>query len=302
MAGLSALAHLGVAGLGLTLIMALPSTPPKPLPVTVMLLPARAIQSGGATGSVAATSEVPEMASATVSSPATPAVAEFAPAPPLAVLPVAQVPPPAKPEPRLKPVPKPKPKPKVESPPAPKPKPRPKVESQSAPQPKPTLTLEKSSPKPVMSSAPTVRGHEAEAALPAAAVSGSMAGAMTMATGAGGGHTQAGTAIGSGAQGAAVSGAGLGDSKPAPAYRPEPVYPAFARRLGYEGRVVLHIQVMATGSVGTVRVERSSGYAVLDEAALESVKRWRFKPAQRGGQPVDATLLVPITFKLQGQG
>ncbi len=251
---------------------------------------------------MAAMAEVPDATSATAASLATPAVAKLAPAVPLAVLPVAQVPPSAKPEPRLKPVPKPKPKPKVESPPAPKPKPRPKVESQSAPQPKPTLTLEKSSPKPVMSSVPTVRGHEAEAALPAAAVSGSMAGAMTMATGAGSGHTQAGTAIGSGAQGAAVSGAGLCDSKPAPAYRPEPVYPAFARRLGYEGRVVLHIQVLATGSVGTVRVERSSGYAVLDEAALESVKRWRFKPAQRGGQPVDATLLVPITFKLQGQG
>lgn len=83
---------------------------------------------------------------------------------------------------------------------------------------------------------------------------------------------------------------------------PKPHYPPFARRLGYEGRVVVRILVLPTGTVGTASIERSSGYAVLDEAALAAIKRWRFRPAQRAGQPVDATLNVPITFKLHEPG
>lgn len=294
MTGLSALAHLGVAGLVLPFVMALPSTPPKLLPVTVMLLPARETRSAGASGAMAAALGAPATTAATLAPLATaPTVTEavtprFAPA----VLSPKPFVAPAKLEakPELKPKPTPRPKPR--------PEPRPKAAFRPVPQPKPTLALKNSSPKPVASSAPIVQGREAGTALLAA----SMSGAMAVTTGVGGGNAQVGTATGSGARGAAVFSTGLGDSKPTLAYRPEPAYPTLARRLGYEGRVVLHIQVMATGSVGAVQVERSSGYALLDEAALESVKRWRFKPAQRGGQPVDATLLVPITFKLQNQG
>ena len=297
MTGLSALAHLGVAGLVLPFVMALPSTPPKPLPVTVMLLPARETRSAGASGAMAAALGAPATTAATLAPLATaPTVTEavtprFAPA----VLSPKPFVAPAKLE--AKSELKPKPASRPRSKPEPKPKPRPRATLQSELRPKPALAY-KPPPKRVTPIVPTVHGREADIASPAA----SMPGSMAMTTGAGGGNAQAGAATGSGARGAAVFSTGLGDSKPTLAYRPEPAYPTFARRLGYEGRVVLHIQVMATGSVGAVQVERSSGYALLDEAALESVKRWRFKPAQRGGQPVDATLLVPITFKLQNQG
>jgi protein TonB len=123
-----------------------------------------------------------------------------------------------------------------------------------------------------------------------------------MATGANSGSASAKSGSGSGPQGAASNGHAAGDRQPTPAYQPKPTYPAFARRLGHEGRVVIRIQVLPSGAVAAASVERSSGYAVLDEAALATIKRWRFRPAQRGGQPVDATLNVPITFKLQEQG
>ncbi|NJM13735.1 MAG: energy transducer TonB [Synechococcaceae cyanobacterium SM1_2_3] len=62
------------------------------------------------------------------------------------------------------------------------------------------------------------------------------------------------------------------------------------------------MRVLPTGSVGAADIVRSSGYAVLDEAALTTIKRWRFRPAQQSGQTVDATLDVPIYFRLHDQG
>ncbi len=129
-----------------------------------------------------------------------------------------------------------------------------------------------------------------------------MTGPAGAATGVNSGTAPAKATSGSGLQGAAPDGHAAGDSQPTPAYQPKPTYPAFARRLGHEGRVVIRIQVLSSGAVAAASIERSSGYAVLDEAALASIKRWRFRPAQRAGQPVDATLNVPITFKLQEQG
>ena len=68
---------------------------------------------------------------------------------------------------------------------------------------------------------------------------------------------------------------------------------------GESGRVVLDVEVLASGEAGVVRVEESSGYDILDQAALESVKRWRFVPARRNGAPVPASVRIPIRFALQ---
>lgn len=129
-----------------------------------------------------------------------------------------------------------------------------------------------------------------------------MTGPAGVAMGANSGTAQVKAASGSDSQGIAPSGNAAGDRQPTPAYQPKPTYPPFARRLGHEGRVVIRIQVLSSGEVAAASIERSSGYAVLDEAALATIKRWRFRPAQRAGQPVDATLNVPINFKLQEQG
>lgn len=81
---------------------------------------------------------------------------------------------------------------------------------------------------------------------------------------------------------------------------PAPRYPPLARRMGQQGKVVLRVLVNAGGDPAKVEVRASSGSDVLDEAALDAVKRWRFVPARKGEQAVDAWVLVPITFSLQG--
>ncbi len=79
---------------------------------------------------------------------------------------------------------------------------------------------------------------------------------------------------------------------------PKPEYPAMARRRSLEGKVILKVQVMASGQPGQIAVETGSGYEVLDEAAQETVKHWRFVPAKRGDKAVDSWVRVPIFFKL----
>lgn len=81
---------------------------------------------------------------------------------------------------------------------------------------------------------------------------------------------------------------------------PKPPYPVISRRLGEQGRVVLRIHVTADGLPQIVQVHTSSGYARLDDSALETVRRWKFVAAKLGNEPVAATVLVPIIFSLKG--
>ena len=85
----------------------------------------------------------------------------------------------------------------------------------------------------------------------------------------------------------------LGGSVNAP-----PRYPYLARARAQEGQVVVRVEVDAAGSVHTIAIARSSGFALLDDAALGTVRRWRFEPARRSGVAVTATLDVPISFRL----
>ncbi len=77
-----------------------------------------------------------------------------------------------------------------------------------------------------------------------------------------------------------------------------PRYPRLARREGYEGRVLLRVRVSADGRCLAVQVARSSGYAILDRAATEAVRTWRFRPAARGGRAMASELTIPIRFQL----
>lgn len=98
----------------------------------------------------------------------------------------------------------------------------------------------------------------------------------------------------------AVSLAGaVGRAAAAPyADNPKPTYPAYARRRGIEGRVVLHVEVTAEGGVAVVAVVESSGHDTLDAAAATAVRHWRFQPARRDGVAVPSHLRVPIVFRL----
>ena len=80
---------------------------------------------------------------------------------------------------------------------------------------------------------------------------------------------------------------------------PAPLYPPLARRSGEQGRVVLRVLVTPNGAAEAVELRTSSGSARLDQAAIETVKRWRFVAARQGDQNVAAWVLVPITFSLE---
>jgi protein TonB len=76
-------------------------------------------------------------------------------------------------------------------------------------------------------------------------------------------------------------------------------YPRLALERQWEGTVTLRVQVLASGSAGEIRIERSSGHEILDEATVEQVKSWRFVPARRGDQSVVSWVIIPIQYKLK---
>ena len=80
---------------------------------------------------------------------------------------------------------------------------------------------------------------------------------------------------------------------------PPPPYPRLSRRLREEGEVELRVRVSPAGQPVAVELARSSGSGRLDEAARQAVRDWRFEPARRGGQAVEAWVRVPILFKLE---
>lgn len=82
----------------------------------------------------------------------------------------------------------------------------------------------------------------------------------------------------------------------------EPPYPASERRDGHEGTVMLAIEVLENGRIGQVRIESSSGYERLDEAAVRQAKRWRLKPGMRDGVPVIMWKRIPVHFRLTPAG
>jgi len=77
-----------------------------------------------------------------------------------------------------------------------------------------------------------------------------------------------------------------------------PIYPETARRAGWEGRVTVRVEVSADGLPMSVALQKSSGYGVLDQAALRAVKTWRFQPRTMGGVAMAGTVDVPVNFTL----
>ena len=67
-------------------------------------------------------------------------------------------------------------------------------------------------------------------------------------------------------------------------------------RRGIGGTVRVQATVAPNGSVERMDVAQSSGDRFLDRAAMEAVRRWRFTPAMRDGEPVSATVVIPVDF------
>ena len=82
-------------------------------------------------------------------------------------------------------------------------------------------------------------------------------------------------------------------------HNPPPTYPRMSRRLGEQGTVVLRVRISAQGLPEQVALRTSSGFARLDQAALDAVPRWRFVPGQRNGVAEAMWFNVPVRFVLE---
>ncbi len=81
---------------------------------------------------------------------------------------------------------------------------------------------------------------------------------------------------------------------------PAPTYPALARRMHEQGKVLVRVLVDVEGAPERVELKASSGFPRLDQSAIETIKNWKFVPARQGDQKVAAWVVVPITFTLEG--
>lgn len=88
------------------------------------------------------------------------------------------------------------------------------------------------------------------------------------------------------------------ETKPDYLKNPAPVYPEAARRHGQEGLVLLSVAVDKNGDPQTVEIKKSSGFVLLDDTAIKSVRTWKFQPGHIGSLPVDSHAEVPIRFQL----
>jgi periplasmic protein TonB len=85
-----------------------------------------------------------------------------------------------------------------------------------------------------------------------------------------------------------------------PDYRrnPRPAYPRAARQRHQEGVVLLSVQVSDQGLAARVTLRQSSGFPLLDEAALQTVRHWEFEPARINSGAVESEVEVPVRFQL----
>ena len=88
------------------------------------------------------------------------------------------------------------------------------------------------------------------------------------------------------------------DASASDLHNPKPPYPPVSRSKGEQGTVLLKVCVAATGVVDSVDVAKSSGFVRLDRSANDTVNRWRFNPARKGGQAVPMCYHLPIRFSL----
>jgi TonB family protein len=78
----------------------------------------------------------------------------------------------------------------------------------------------------------------------------------------------------------------------------QPPYPRRARTMGWEGTVVLRIIVTTDGTVSEVAIHRSSGYPLLDQAAVMAARSRRFVPAKDGSFTTSSVAEIPVRFVL----
>lgn len=89
------------------------------------------------------------------------------------------------------------------------------------------------------------------------------------------------------------------DVRAAYANNPKPAYPSSAKRLNQQGLTRLRVLVGGDGRVQQIALASSSGFAVLDNAAMSAVRDWKFAPYRRGDAAIASWVIVPFNWKLE---
>lgn len=101
-------------------------------------------------------------------------------------------------------------------------------------------------------------------------------------------------------QGGPNLGVAVSDSDPVPVVRVNPQYPPRAAERGTEGWVELRFSISASGTVQDAEVTKSHPGNVFDRAALRAVRRWKYNPKIKDGNPVERHgITVRLEFRLQ---
>jgi len=79
---------------------------------------------------------------------------------------------------------------------------------------------------------------------------------------------------------------------------PPPEYPELAKQMRQEGLVMLVVDVDREGKPMEVEIKQSSGYRLLDQAAVKAVWHWKFQPGRIGDKLVESMVTVPVRFRL----
>lgn len=231
---------------------------------------------------------LPVMQGRLIAAPAKPVAAATVAAPTPAVKPAPQPQPKVEPVVKTTPVPpiapKPQPKPKVTPKPVPKPAPKPKPK----PKPKPTVPVKPKVTPPVQAPAPVVQTQAAPTSSPVQQQAQPVS------------HANSPVSDDAVVAEQAAAPSVIPPRMEASALNnPPPTYPRLSRRLHEQGTVVLKILILANGRVGEIKLQQSSGFSRLDQAAIKAVKQWRYQAARRGDTPIDYWYQQAVNFTLK---
>jgi TonB family protein len=86
------------------------------------------------------------------------------------------------------------------------------------------------------------------------------------------------------------------DSPPVATDQVPPDYPAPMRRNNLDGKALVALIVLPNGKPDQVQLVEAT-HPLFADAAVEAVRHWHFKPAMKNGQPVAASMQLPIEFR-----
>ena len=81
-------------------------------------------------------------------------------------------------------------------------------------------------------------------------------------------------------------------------HNPSPECPEMGVFLGYQGDVIIRIRVSAKGDSAGVEILRSSGHKVLDDSAINALRKWRFTPTKHDNTPMNDYVIITVSYVL----